>query len=99
MSGLPSDVFDVSALEALVVEQAAVRLVGPRLRDDVDHAAGGAAELGVRAGGDDLELLHRVERDVDGGALSADLLAEEPVVVVAAVEADVVEDAALPGEA
>ena len=52
----------------------------------------------LRAGGDDLELLDRVERDVDGRALAARLLAEEPVVVVAAVEADVVEDAALSGE-
>ena len=75
-----------------------MRLVRARLGDDVDHAAGGAAELGVGAGRDDLELLDRFERDVDGGALAAHLLAEEAVVVVAAVEADVVEDAALAGE-
>ena len=68
------------------------------LGDDVDDAAGRAAELGRGAAGDDLELLHRVERDVDRRALTAGLLAEEAVVVVAAVEADVVEDAALPGE-
>ena len=49
-------------------------------------------------GRDHLELLDRVERDVDRRALAAHLLAEEPVVVVAAVEADVVEDAALAGE-
>ena len=35
-------------LEALVVEQAALDLVGARLGDHVDDAAGGAAELGAR---------------------------------------------------
>ena len=97
-SGLPSEVFDGQTFEPLVMEEAAVRLVGARLGDDVDDAAGGAPELGVGAAGDDLEFLHRVERDVDGGALAAHLLAEEAVVVVAAVQADVVEDAALAGE-
>ena len=76
-----------------------LRVVRAGLGDDVDHASGSAAELGRRAGGDHLELLDRVERDVDRGALAARLLAEEPVVVVAAVEADVVEDAALAGKA
>ena len=98
VSGLPSDVFDVSPSRRWKWNSAAVQLVGARLGDDVDHAAGGAAELGVGAGGDHLELLDRFERDVDRGALAAHLLAEEAVVVVAAVEADVVEDAALPGE-
>ena len=97
-SGLPSEVSDGQPFQPLVVEQAAVHLVRARLGDHVDHAAGGAAELRVRAGGDDLELLDGVERDVDGRALAAHLLAEEAVVVVAAVEADVVEDAALAGE-
>ena len=73
-------------------------LVRAGLGDDVDDAAGRAAELRRRAGGDHLELLDRFERDVHRGALPAGLLAEEPVVVVAAVEADVVEDPALPGE-
>src|SRR5207248_5167295 len=45
-----------------------------------------------------LKLLDGLERDVDRGALPAHLLPEEAVVVVAAVEADVVEDAALPGK-
>ena len=80
------------------MKQAALHLVGARLGDDVDDAAGGAAELGVRAGGHHLEFLDRFERDVDRGALAAHLLAEEAVVVVAAVEADVVEDAALAGK-
>ena len=85
-------------LEPLEVEQRAVRGVGARLRDHVDDAAGGAAELCRRAGRDDLEFLDRVERDVDGCALPSRLFPEEPVVVVAAVQADVVEDAALTRE-
>ncbi len=85
-------------LEALEVEQAAAHVVAAGLRDDVDDTTRRAAEFGRRAGRDDLKLLHRVERDVDRGALSARLLAEEPVVVVAAVEADVVEHAALAGK-
>ena len=35
------------------------------------------------------------ESDIDGCTLATDLLAEEPVVVIATIEADVVEDAAL----
>ena len=85
-------------LEPLEVEQRAVRRVRARLRDHVDDAAGGAAEFGRRAGRDDLEFLDRVQRDVDRGALPAGLFAEEAVVVVAAVEADVVEDATLSRE-
>jgi hypothetical protein len=72
-----------------------VQVNGARLGDDVDDATGSTTALRVRAAGDDLELLDRVERDVDGHPLAADLLAEEAVVVVAAVEADVVENPAL----
>ena len=86
------------ALEALEVEQAAVQLVGARLRDDVDDAAGGAAELRVGTARHDLEFLHRLQRDVDRRALAAELLAEESVVVVAAIEADVVVHASLTAE-
>ena len=86
------------SLEPLEVEGAAPERVRARLGDDVDDAAGRAAVFGRRAAGDDLELLDGIERDVDRRALSAGLLAEEPVVVVAAVEADVVEDAALAGK-
>src|SRR5436309_5284541 len=84
--------------DALVMKQTALDLVGSRLGDDVDDAAGRVAELGARAGRDHLELLDRLERDVDRRALAADLLAEESVRVVAAIEADVVEHAALSGE-
>ena len=86
------------ALQTLEVEQAAVQVVGARLRDDVDDAAGGAAELRVGPAGHDLELLDRLQRDVDRRALAAELFAEESVVVVAAIEADVVVHAALPIE-
>src|SRR5262249_41520202 len=44
-------------LETLEMENGSVRLVGPRLRDDVDHATGCAAELGWRAARDHLKLL------------------------------------------
>ena len=84
--------------EALMMEQRARHLVRARLGDDVDDAAGGAAEFGAGAGGDHLKFLDRFQRDVDGRALPADLLAEEAVAVVAAVEADAVEDAALTRE-
>ena len=84
--------------ESLEVEQVAVHFVAARLGDDVDDAARRAPELCGRAGGDDLKLLHRIERNVYGGALPARLFAEEAVVVVAAVETDVIEDAALARE-
>ena len=80
---------------ALVVEETSVDVVGAGLGDDVDDAAAGAAELGVGTAGHDLEFLDGFERDIDGSALAAGLLAEEAVVVIAAIERDVVEDAAL----
>jgi hypothetical protein len=84
--------------ETLEMEHRAVPLIRPRLRDHVDDATRRASELGRRAAGNHLKLLHRVERDIDRHALPADLLTEEAVVEVATVQADVVEDAALPGE-
>src|SRR5262249_22043060 len=68
-------------LEALKVEDGAVNRVRARLRATVACAAGRAPDLGGRAGGDPLNLFARLERDVDGHALPARLLAEEPVVV------------------
>ena len=44
-------------LDPLEVEEAAGQRVRPRLGDDVDDPAGGAAELGGGAGGNDLEFL------------------------------------------
>src|SRR4029450_3775510 len=83
------------ALDALVVEQRSLHQVRAGLRNDIDDAARGVAELCAGAGRNDLKLLHSLERDVDRRALPAHLLAEEAVGVVATVEADVVEDAAL----
>src|SRR5690348_13931380 len=76
----------------------AVQLIGPRLRDHIHYAAGGTSELSGSSGCDDLELFDRVECDVDSGSLSSDLFPEEPVVVIAAVQTDVVVDSALAGE-
>ena len=95
---MPSDKLAGERFEPLEVEEAAAQRVGAGFGDDVDDAAGGAAELGRRSRRDDLEFLDRVQRDVDRGPLSAGLLAEKAVVVVTTVEADVVEDAALSGK-
>src|SRR5207245_4905320 len=70
--------------------------VGSGFRDDVDDASGAAAELRVGAARRDLEFLDSFQRDVNRGALASHLFAEESVVVVATVEADVVGDAPLP---
>src|SRR4029450_8275662 len=78
--------------------QAPAEFFRARFGDDVDGATAAPAEFRARAGGDDLELLDGLHRDVNGRALAAGLFAEEPVVGVAAVEADVVEDPALPVE-
>ena len=80
------------------MKQATVQFVATRLGDDIDDAASRASELRRSARGDDLEFLDGFERDVDRSALAADLFAEEAVVVVPSVEAQVVEDATLPGE-
>src|SRR6266404_4868026 len=80
------------------MEDASVQLVGAGLGDHVHNATAGAAKFRAGARGDHLELLHRVKADVHGSALSAGLLTEEAVVVVTAVQADVVKDAALPVE-
>ncbi len=84
--------------QPLKVKQAAVLLVRAGLGDHVHHAAGRAAELRRCASRNHLEFLDRFERDIDRRALAPGLLAEEAVVVVAAVEADVVEDPALTGK-
>ena len=83
------------SFQSLEVKKAAVQIVGPGLGDDVYDASRGPAELGAGSGGDDLEFLDGIHRDVDGGALPAVLLAEESVVVIPPVQADVVEDPSL----
>ena len=86
------------SFQALEVEEAAAHFVRARLGDDVDHAARRAPELRIRAVGHDLEFLHGLKRDVDRRTLAAKLLAEESIVVVAAIKADVVVHASLPTE-
>jgi hypothetical protein len=66
-----------------VLERAAVPDVGPRLGDRVDDRAGGPAELGVELVGDYLEFLDGFDR---GPGLGARPLADDVVVVVAAVQ-------------
>src|SRR5882672_1634148 len=68
------------------------------LGNHVDDPTGGAAEFRGGSGCHYLKLFHRIERNIDRRALAAQLLAEEAIVVVAAIEAHVVEDAALTGK-
>ena len=65
----------------------AANFVRARLRDHVQKTARRAPELRRKAVGDDLELLHRVERDGEIlGLQGAEELAEEIVVGVGAVD-------------
>src|SRR6202158_1047204 len=77
---------------AEIFEQAAVVIIGAGLGDDVDHAARGASVFGVSAARDDLKFLYRFEGYISGCTLAAGLFAEETVVVITTLEADVVED-------
>ena len=79
-----------------------MELVRARLGHDVDDRAAGAAVLGRVGVRVDLELLHRVLRELvrrAAGTGAAEGLAEERVVVVRAVDDERVERAALAGEA
>jgi hypothetical protein len=73
----------------------AVEIVRSRLRDDVDEAGHGAAELGVRSVGDDDHLFHGIEVERKRRPLTAALLAEERIVEVRTIDRDVVRDAFL----
>src|SRR5262249_20865312 len=84
--------------EPLIMEQAPVYIVCPGFGDDVDDTAGRAAKLGTGPGGHDLELPHGFHADVHGGSLPPDLLTEKSIVVVAAIQGNVVENAALAGK-
>src|SRR5579859_5843814 len=75
-----------------------MEFVRARLCNHVDHAAAGPPEFSVGTTGDYLELFNCFEGDIDGSSLAARLLAKEAVVIVPAIETDVVEDAALPVE-
>ena len=80
---------------AEIFETASVDLIRPGLGNDVDNSPGRPTEFRVCSTCDNLKFLDRVERNVNCSTLSAELLAEEAVVVVAAVEANVIEHAAL----
>ena len=79
-----------------VAEGAAVHHVGPALDHGVDHGARRPSELGVVLAGDDLELLDRLDRRP---RLHAGALADDVVVVVAAVDGVVVVARILPVDA
>ena len=93
----PSGFFGLAAQRVILERhvRGAVVIVRPRLRDDVDKAGHGAAELGIRSVGDDDHLLHGVEIEGERRPLPAALLAEERIVEVRAIDRDVVRDALL----
>src|SRR5258708_17772719 len=80
---------------AEVLESAAMDVIRSRLGDDVDYSSCRASEFSVSAACHHLELFHRIHCDVDRGALTTFLLSKESVVVVAAVQADIIKDSAL----
>src|SRR6266571_4909216 len=82
-------------LEPLKMIQAAVDVVCPGFRNHVYDPACRASEFRAGAGGDHLEFLDCIQRDVDGSPLAAGLLTKEAVVVVTPIQADVVEDSSL----
>ena len=82
---------------AVVVGRAAQR-VGPRPRDHVDEPARGAAVLRGGALVHHDQVFDGVLIEGERGPLPAPLLSEERVVEVGAVDDEVVEDAALPGD-
>ena len=75
-----------------------MEVIGSRFRDDVDNAARSPPELGSGSGSNDLKFLDGVEWNVDRSALSTQLFAKEPVVIVTTVQTDVIENSALAGE-
>src|SRR6185369_11736795 len=86
------------SLQALKVENASVDGVGAGLRNHINDSAGGSTKLRRGSGRNHLEFLDRIQRNVDGSSLSAQLLSEKSVVVITTVQADVIENPALPGE-
>ena len=68
------------------------------LGNHVDDPTGGPAEFRGGSGCHYLKLFHGIERNIDRRALAAKLLSEEAIVVVAAIEAYVVEDTTLTGK-
>src|SRR5581483_6093686 len=85
-------------LRAEILEKASMHLIRSGFRNDVHYPSGRSSKFGVCAGGHDLKFLHRIQRDVDRRSLSAKLLSKKSVVVIATVQADVVEHSSLPVE-
>src|SRR5208337_1035182 len=68
------------------VKRTAVNLIAAALGDGVDHAAHGAAIFGGEVGGDYLEFLHRVGRDLRLDAGSSRVLVVELLGIIVAVQ-------------
>src|ERR1043166_915190 len=100
VSGLPSEVFALRASNRWKWKTMPWTSLVPDLviTFTTPPAARATPALAPRPRRHHLELAHRLQGDVDRRALAAQLLAEEAVVVIAAVQADVVEDPALSGE-
>src|SRR6266446_4591811 len=84
------------------LERRAVKRVRAGLGDDVGDRAAGASELGGVAAAVDLELFHRIDAELvrrAAGAGTAEGLAVEIVVVIAAIHLQIVERAAQAAEA
>ena len=79
----------------LKLVRGAVELVGAGLGDHVDEAARTAPELRRGAVGHHLKFFDGVQAYREGRALAAALLAEERIVVIRAIDGDVVVDAFL----
>src|SRR5215472_11246294 len=75
-----------------------MEIIRTGLRNHVDDAGSRAPKFGGCAGGHDLKLFDCIQRNVDRGPLSAELLAKESIVVIAAIHAHIVKNATLAGE-
>ncbi len=82
-----------------IVIAIAMQLVGAALGDGVYDAAARLAELGIEAIADDLELLNDIFAELEGDACAPNLLGEEGIVVVRAIDGVVVVVSGQPIEA
>ena len=71
---------------AHVIEIGSVKTVGPGFGDHIHHRAAGASQFGAVGIGGNAELLHHFVGKLIGRAVAAASLAEEGVVVVAAID-------------
>src|SRR5437016_4846147 len=84
--------------QTLEVKQTSVDFICSRLGNHVDDATGRAAKLCRSSRGNHLKLFDGIQRNVDCRTLAAKLLAEKAIIVITAVEADIIEDATLTSE-